>query len=174
MRRLRPRSRPGQALAAEGAIAAGSLAELVEGSTAPRAIWVMLPAGGPTEATIDALSVLLSPGDAIIDGGNTFWRDDIRRGAALERTGLHYIDVGTSGGVWGLERGYCMMIGGDEDEVHRLDPIFAALAPGLGYDPADAGPRAIATRASSRATCTPVPAAPAISSRWSITASNTA
>ena len=80
---------------------------------APRAVWVMLPAGAPTEQTIDALAPLLSPGDVIIDGGNTFWQDDIRRGAALAAKGLHYVDVGTSGGVWGLERGYCMMIGGD-------------------------------------------------------------
>jgi 6-phosphogluconate dehydrogenase len=123
---------PGKALAAEGATAVSSLEELVKTLEAPRAIWVMLPAGGPTETTIGALSVQMSPGDTIIDGGNTFWRDDIRRGKELERQGLHYIDVGTSGGVWGLERGYCMMIGGDAKEVTRLDPIFAALAPGIG------------------------------------------
>jgi 6-phosphogluconate dehydrogenase len=123
---------PGQALAAEGATAVASLEALVGALAAPRAVWVMLPAGGPTETTIHTLSGLLSPGDTIIDGGNTFWRDDIRRGKELEKLGLHYLDVGTSGGVWGLERGYCMMIGGDADEVRRLDPIFAALAPGLG------------------------------------------
>jgi len=131
--------KPGQALAAEGATAAASLEELVKGLTAPRAIWVMLPAGGPTESTIATLTTLLAPGDTIIDGGNTFWRDDIRRGKELERLGLHYIDVGTSGGVWGLERGYCMMIGGDKDEVKRLDPIFAALAPGAGSIPETPG-----------------------------------
>ena len=124
--------KPGQALAAEGASAVGSLEELVKALTPPRAIWVMLPAGGPTEATIQTLSGLLSPGDTIIDGGNSFWQDDIRRGASLAKLGLHYLDVGTSGGVWGLERGYCMMIGGDAAEVKRLDPIFAALAPGRG------------------------------------------
>ena len=130
---------PGQALAAEGAIAATSLADLVSKLAAPRAVWVMLPAGAATETTIDALTPLLAKGDAIIDGGNTYWRDDIRRGAALAAKGLHYLDVGTSGGVWGLERGYCMMIGGPADEVRRLDPIFAALAPGRGTIPATPG-----------------------------------
>jgi 6-phosphogluconate dehydrogenase len=130
---------PGQALAGEGATAATSLAELVGMLKAPRAVWVMLPAGAPTESTIDALAPLLAKGDAIIDGGNTFWRDDIRRGAALAGRGLHYLDVGTSGGVWGLERGYCMMIGGPAEEVRRLDPIFSALAPGRGNIPATPG-----------------------------------
>jgi 6-phosphogluconate dehydrogenase len=130
---------PGHALAAEGAIAATSLADLVSKLAAPRAVWVMLPAGAATETTIDALTPLLAKGDAIIDGGNTYWRDDIRRGAALAAKGLHYLDVGTSGGVWGLERGYCMMIGGPADEVRRLDPIFAALAPGRGTIPATPG-----------------------------------
>ena len=99
----------------------------------------MLPAGAPTEATIEELTPHLTKGDAIIDGGNTFWRDDIRRGAALAAKGLHYMDVGTSGGVWGLERGYCMMIGGNAGEVRRLDPIFATLAPGRGDIPATPG-----------------------------------
>src|SRR5579863_5917808 len=124
--------KPGEALAKEGATAAASIEDLVGKLQAPRAIWVMLPAGHATEATIDTLSGLLAKGDAIIDGGNTYWRDDIRRGKALGEQGFHYIDVGTSGGVWGLERGYCMMIGGDAAEVKRLDPIFAALAPGKG------------------------------------------
>ena len=94
---------PGQALAAEGAVAATSLADVVSKLEAPRAVWVMLPAGAPTEATIDELTPHLTKGDVIVDGGNTFWRDDIRRGAALAAKGLHYIDVGTSGGVvWGL------------------------------------------------------------------------
>src|SRR5476651_112558 len=123
---------PGKALAAEGASAVASLQGLVSSLTKPRAIWVMLPAGEPTEQTIEALTPLLSEGDVIIDGGNTFWKDDIRRGAALAKKGLHYLDVGTSGGVWGLERGYCMMIGGNADVVHRLDPIFDTLAPGYG------------------------------------------
>jgi len=124
--------KPGEALAKEGATAASSLEDLVGKLAAPRAVWVMLPAGKPTEATIETLSGLLAKGDAVIDGGNSFWRDDIRRAKALAEKGLHYLDVGTSGGVWGLERGYCMMIGGDADEVKRLDPIFAALAPGKG------------------------------------------
>src|SRR5258708_29811386 len=92
----------------------------------------MLPAGKITEATIDALSKLMEPGDVIIDGGNTFWQDDVRRGQSLKKLGIHYLDVGTSGGVWGIDRGYCMMIGGDKAVVDRLDPIFAALAPGIG------------------------------------------
>ena len=126
---------PGAALAAEGALAAESLADLVAKLEPPRAVWVMLPAGAPTESTIEALAGLMAPGDAILDGGNSFWQDDIRRGKALAERGLHYIDVGTSGGVWGLERGYCLMIGGAASEVARLDPIFAALAPGRGDIP---------------------------------------
>ena len=130
---------PGQALAAEGAVAAASIADLVAKLDGPRAIWVMLPAGGPTESTIDLLTPMLAKGDTIIDGGNTYWRDDIRRGKALAEKGLNYVDVGTSGGVWGLERGYCMMIGGAAEEVTRLDPIFAALAPGRGSIPLTPG-----------------------------------
>jgi 6-phosphogluconate dehydrogenase len=130
---------PGQALAAEGAVAATSLEDAVAKLEAPRALWIMLPAGHATESTIDAITPLLAKGDTIIDGGNTFWRDDIRRGKALGEKGLHYIDVGTSGGVWGLERGYCMMIGGDKDEVGRLDPIFKTLAPGKGNIPITPG-----------------------------------
>lgn len=114
---------------AEGA---ASLAELVGKLAAPRTVWVMLPAGKITEEAIAALGGLLSPGDAIIDGGNTMFKDDIRRARDLRAKGIHYLDVGTSGGVWGLERGYCMMIGGDKETVDRLDPIFAALCPGAG------------------------------------------
>lgn len=121
-----------KALAADGAKPAADLAALVAGLAAPRAVWVMLPAGAPTEDTVTALAGLLSPGDIIIDGGNSFYKDDIRRAATLEPKDLHYVDVGTSGGVWGLERGYCMMIGGTKAAVDQLDPIFAALAPGLG------------------------------------------
>ncbi len=128
--------KPGPALAAEGSKVVSSLEDMVSALEAPRAIWVMLPAGAPTEATVDKLSMLMAKGDVIIDGGNSFWQDDIRRGAALKEKGLHYLDVGTSGGVWGLERGYCMMIGGDGDVVRRLDPIFNTLAPGRGSIPA--------------------------------------
>jgi 6-phosphogluconate dehydrogenase len=120
------------ALASEGATGARDIEDLVSRLTTPRAVWVMLPAGAPTEETIATLGSLMVAGDVIIDGGNTFYRDDIRRAAALRGKGLDYVDVGTSGGVWGLERGYCMMIGGDAAAVERLDPIFRALAPGLG------------------------------------------
>ena len=121
-----------QALAVDGAEAAASLQEAVAKLEAPRIVWVMLPAGAPTEETIETLSGLLQSGDTIIDGGNTFWKDDVRRSKALHDKGITYVDVGTSGGVWGLERGYCMMIGGDKEVVDRLDPIFATLAPGFG------------------------------------------
>jgi 6-phosphogluconate dehydrogenase len=115
-----------------GAEAAASLAEMVRKLSPPRTLWVMLPAGKITEDTIAQLGDLLSPGDAVIDGGNTFYKDDIRRAKALKARNISYMDCGTSGGVWGLERGYCMMIGGDKETVARLDPIFAALAPGAG------------------------------------------
>src|SRR6202041_2607313 len=120
------------AIAADGATGAGALEDFVKKLQKPRTAWVMLPAGKITEATIDALAKLMESGDVIIDGGNTFWQDDVRRGKALKERGIHYIDVGTSGGVWGIDRGYCMMIGGDKAVVDRLDPIFAALAPGIG------------------------------------------
>jgi len=123
------------ALAAEGAAGAATLQEFVQKLKPPRAAWVMLPAGAITESTVDTLASLMQKDDAIIDGGNSFWQDDVRRGKALRAKGLHYLDVGTSGGVWGLERGYCMMIGGDKAVVNRLDPIFAALAPGIGDIP---------------------------------------
>jgi 6-phosphogluconate dehydrogenase len=115
-----------------GAIGATSLADVVAKLPAPRVLWVMLPAGEATETTIAELGALASPGDIIIDGGNTFWKDDLARAKALREKGIHYVDVGVSGGVWGLERGYCLMIGGEADVVERLDPIFATLAPGAG------------------------------------------
>jgi 6-phosphogluconate dehydrogenase len=127
------------ALEAEGAAGATTLEEFVAKLTTPRTAWVMLPAGHITQAAIDTLSTLMAGGDIIIDGGNSFWQDDVRRGEALKDRGIHYLDVGTSGGVWGLERGYCMMIGGDKAAVDRLDPIFAALAPGLGDVPRTEG-----------------------------------
>jgi len=127
------------ALADEGAAPAAGLEELVRKLRKPRAIWVMLSAGEITEAAVRELGLLLQAGDVVIDGGNTFWKDDIRRAAALKQRGLHYVDVGTSGGVWGLERGYCLMIGGEKDVVDRLDPIFAALAPGVGNVPVSFG-----------------------------------
>nr|WP_314420488.1 decarboxylating 6-phosphogluconate dehydrogenase [uncultured Pseudomonas sp.] len=120
------------ALEQEGATGVTDLPALVAGLAKPRAVWVMLPSGAPTEDTIETLSQLLDAGDIIIDGGNTFYKDDIRRSRVLAEKGLQYVDVGTSGGVWGLERGYCMMIGGDTEVVKHLDPLFAALAPGMG------------------------------------------
>ena len=131
--------RPGERLAKEGAVAASSIEDLVSKLATPRAIWVMLPAGEATGSTIDILAGLVSPGDVIIDGGNSFWKDDIRRGRALAKQGVHFLDVGTSGGVWGLDRGYCMMIGGEADVVNRLDPIFSTLAPGKGDVPLTRG-----------------------------------
>ncbi|MBX9933557.1 MAG: decarboxylating 6-phosphogluconate dehydrogenase [Methylobacterium sp.] len=126
---------PGRQLAAEGAFAAAELRDVVAAMERPRHIWVMLPAGQVTETTLRELSEMLDADDVLIDGGNSFYKDDIRRARELSAKGLHYVDIGTSGGVWGLERGYCMMIGGDKAVVDRLDPIFAALAPGLGDIP---------------------------------------
>jgi 6-phosphogluconate dehydrogenase len=119
-------------LVKEGAVGATSLQDLVAKLEVPRAAWVMLPAGAITEETVQALAGLMQAEDCIIDGGNSFFGDDVRRGGELKPKGIHYVDVGTSGGVWGLERGYCMMIGGDTSAVDRLDPIFATLAPGVG------------------------------------------
>jgi 6-phosphogluconate dehydrogenase len=119
----------------EGATGATSLEDLVARLEAPRTVWVMLPAGKITEETIEELGGLLQKGDCVIDGGNTYFKDDIRRAHALAEKGIGYLDVGTSGGVWGLERGYCMMIGGDTAQVTRLDPIFKSLAPGEGTIP---------------------------------------
>jgi 6-phosphogluconate dehydrogenase len=119
-------------LAAEGLTPASDLPDLVTKLDAPRAVWVMLPAGAVTGGVIATLSDLLNAGDILIDGGNTFYKDDIRRAKALEAKLVAYVDVGTSGGIWGLERGYCMMIGGPKGVVDHLDPIFKALAPGAG------------------------------------------
>jgi len=113
-----------------GAAGSSSLRDLVGGLEAPRAVWVMVPAGDATERAIDELAGLLSPGDTVIDGGNTYFKDDVARAEKLAARNLHYIDVGTSGGVWGLERGYCMTIGGPAEIVERLDPLFETLAPG--------------------------------------------
>jgi 6-phosphogluconate dehydrogenase len=126
-------------LVSDGAVGSSGLEDLVGKLKAPRAVWVMLPAGKITETTIDALANLLQPGDVIIDGGNSFWQDDVRRAKALLEKQIHYVDVGTSGGVWGIDRGYCMMIGGDKKVVDWLDPIFATLAPGIGDIPRTAG-----------------------------------
>jgi 6-phosphogluconate dehydrogenase len=119
-------------LASEGATGASSLADFASKLTTPKAAWVMVPAGGPTESTVEELAKVFSAGDIIIDGGNSFYKDDVRRAASIQPKGIHYVDVGTSGGVWGIERGYCMMIGGPESAVKHLDPIFKTLAPGMG------------------------------------------
>ena len=122
-------------LAGEGAIGASSLQDMHDKLPDPAIFWVMLPAGDPTEQTIEQLSAMTGKNEVMIDGGNTFYKDDIRRAKALREKGVRYVDVGTSGGVWGLERGYCMMIGGDKEVVDMLDPIFDALAPGMGSIP---------------------------------------
>jgi 6-phosphogluconate dehydrogenase len=119
-------------LIAEGATGAATLDEFVSKLTKPRAAWVMVPSGAPTEQTVVELSARLEAGDVIIDGGNSYYKDDVRRAASVKPKGIHYVDAGTSGGVWGLERGYCLMIGGAAEVVRRLDPIFRTLAPGLG------------------------------------------
>lgn len=130
-----------QALSAEvGLVPAGSLAEAVATLHAPRTFWVMVPAGGPTEAVIKELADLLSPGDTIIDGGNTFYKDDFRRAVELNAKGIQYVDVGTSGGVWGLTEGYSMMIGGEQEAVRRLRPIFETLAPATDQGWGHVGP----------------------------------
>ena len=144
-----------RALAAEGATPAFTLDELVAALEPPRAVWVMVPAGATTEAVVRDVAERLDPGDTIIDGGNTHYHDDIRRAAELAERGIDYLDIGTSGGVWGLERGFCLMIGGPREVFDRLEPIFASLAPGV-----DAAPR---TRRSRRA-----------SPRWRSTATSTA
>jgi 6-phosphogluconate dehydrogenase len=113
----------------DGADGAGSLEELVQQLAAPRAVWVMVPSGKPTESVVDELAGLLSRGDIVVDGGNSNYKDTIRRGETLAAAGLHYVDCGTSGGVWGLAEGYSMMVGGDKSAVERLRPVFEALAP---------------------------------------------
>jgi len=112
---------------------AGDLAGLVAQLSAPRTVWIMVPAGKPTQDTVDGLAKILSPGDLIIDGGNTRFTDDIARASALEPKGIHYMDAGTSGGIWGLKVGYCLMVGGQEDDFRRVEPIFKTLAPPDGY-----------------------------------------
>ena len=139
-----PRPEAVQALAQEGAVGASSVTNLIEQLSQPRAVWVMVPDGDPTDSTVNTVAESLSPGDAVIDGGNSNYKDSIRRASALAEKGLLFLDAGTSGGVWGLEEGYSMMVGGDLHTFQRLEPIFQALAPapdrGYGHvGPAGAG-----------------------------------
>ncbi len=117
----------------QGCISSSSLADLVSKLSAPRAVWIMVPSGAPTEETIQAVAALLQPGDTIVDGGNTRFHDDVRRAAELKKKGIHYVDAGTSGGIWGLTVGYCLMVGGEDAAVKRLEPVFKTLAPENGW-----------------------------------------
>ncbi|OGP84761.1 MAG: 6-phosphogluconate dehydrogenase (decarboxylating) [Deltaproteobacteria bacterium RBG_13_65_10] len=121
-----------EALAREGAVGAVSLEDLLGTLAPPRTVWVMIPAGEPTEQTVRVLGERMAKGDVVIDGGNSHFKDDVRRARHLAERGIHYVDVGTSGGIWGSERGYCLMVGGEADVVGRLEPLFRALAPGRG------------------------------------------
>jgi 6-phosphogluconate dehydrogenase len=134
-----PQASAVQALADDGATGTSALADLVHTLPAPRAVWVMVPAGHVTESVVGELVDLLEPGDCIIDGGNSYYRDDIRRGAEAAAKGIDYLDVGTSGGVWGLERGYCLMIGGPDEAVQRLAPLWDTIAPGVDTAPRTPG-----------------------------------
>jgi 6-phosphogluconate dehydrogenase len=139
-----PKPEAVQALAQKGASGAASLQDIVSGLAVPRVIWVMVPAGDPTESTMNSLAQVLSPGDVVIDGGNSNYKDSMRRATALKEKGVAFLDAGTSGGVWGLKEGYSLMVGGDADAFLRLEPIFQTLAPGpdkgYGYvGPAGAG-----------------------------------
>jgi len=133
------------ALAGDGGAGARSLEDLVSKLPAPRAVWVMVPAGAPTEETVRALSERLASGDTIIDGGNSFFKDDVRRAGLLGTRGIRFLDAGTSGGVWGLERGYCLMVGGDREAFQRLEPVFRTLAPGKGTVGSTPGRRRVGT-----------------------------
>ena len=124
-----------KSLAKEGAARAGSLDEFAKQLIKPRVVWVMVPAGKPTEETVMTLAEKLEADDTIIDGGNSNYKDDIRRAKTLRSKGIHYVDAGTSGGLWGLERGYCLMLGGEKEVIRRLDPLFRTLAPGRGEIP---------------------------------------
>jgi 6-phosphogluconate dehydrogenase len=162
---------PVDELVKDGARGSTDLAAFVSMLAAPRAIWLMVPAAVVDQVLVD-LAPLLTRDDVIIDGGNSYYRDDIGRAAKLSASGLHYVDCGTSGGVWGLERGYCLMIGGEPETVKRLDPIFATLAPAAARYRAQRHARPVSGRRSA-AISTAVRTAPGTSSRWCTTASST-
>jgi len=134
-----PRADVVTAFGKEGATPARSLEELASKLQKPRAVWVMVPAGEPTESTVQSLAKLLESGDTIIDGGNSFFKDDVRRSKEVGKRGIRYVDAGTSGGVWGVERGYCLMVGGSKEAVSHVEPVLRTLAPGKGDIPATPG-----------------------------------
>ena len=127
------------AYAKEGATPAKSVQDLVSKLQKPRAVWIMVPSGGPTESTVQSLAGLLESGDTIIDGGNSFFKDDVRRSKEVGKKGIRYVDAGTSGGVWGVERGYCLMVGGSKEAVAHVEPVLRTLAPGKGDIPPTPG-----------------------------------
>ena len=139
-----------------GASGAKTLADVVKSLKRPRSIWVMLPSGEVTEKTIEELAKLCEPGDTLIDGGNSYFKDDVRRAKLLKERGLFYVDVGTSGGVWGLERGYCLMVGGEKEPVQRLDPVLRTLAPGQGETEPSPGRKSGGTAEQGYLHCGPV------------------
>ena len=160
------------ALVKEGASGTTSLQEFAARMQKPRAIWLMVPAA-VVDPTLQALLPFLEPDDVVIDGGNSYYHDDIRRAAELKEKGIHYVDAGTSGGTWGAERGYCLMIGGEDAVVKRIEPVFAALLPASIQRPAHPAARESAAPPST-ATCTADPAAQATLSKWCTTALSTA
>ncbi|GAB3917518.1 hypothetical protein GCM10027613_17970 [Microlunatus endophyticus] len=160
-----------KALVDEGAVGSDSLEDFVGKLSSPKVVWVMIPAG-ITGRVIDQLEPLLSEGDIIIDGGNSNYHDDVRRSKSLSDKGIHFVDVGTSGGVYGLERGYCLMVGGSDYAFQTIEPLLATIAPGPGRSTAPRAAAAIWPRRR-RATCTADPPAPGTSSRWCTTASST-
>ena len=129
---LDPKRAPELAASNESVSAASTLPDLIQKLTKPRALWIMVPSGDPTEKTVDTLAGFMESGDILIDGGNSYYKDDVRRARKLKEKGIHYVDCGTSGGVWGAERGYCLMVGAEQDIFAHLEPIFATLAPGVG------------------------------------------
>ena len=150
-----------------------SVAELAEKLSTPRIVWVMVPAGTITQTVIEELANTLEAGDIVIDGGNSYYRDDLKHSKLLGEKGIHLLDCGTSGGVWGRERGYCLMIGGDEKSFAHAEPLFATIAPGVDAARAHAGPRPATSRNRRRVTCTAAPPGRATSSRWCTTGSST-